>query len=271
MSRLNNNATGLGAQGSGRGWVGRAGGAPGRAGLGLALAAALGACGPGHGTDCLKSTGPVVTERRAVAPGLVTVKAFDNVDLRLVQDVETYAEVRAGQNLLSDIELRRAGNALEIVNTSACNWARSYDTPREVTLHLPRIRNVFLSGQGNVGTVGQFAQDTLFCHLVGAGDLDLNLQARYLNVDQYELGDMTLRGSADELLFTLGGAGRLFAQGLSLRRCYFRTTRDSDGDARVRATDVVSGTVAGNGTFFYGGRPTQVSIRVTGKGRQQAE
>ncbi|GAB3578157.1 head GIN domain-containing protein [Hymenobacter daeguensis] len=231
----------------------------------------LSTCGPGHGTDCLKSTGSIVTHRRAVEAGLVTVTAFDNVDLRLVQDAQTYAEVRAGENLIDDIVLTRKGNALEITNTSTCNWTRSYDSPREVTLHLPRLANLFLRGQGNVSTVGAFAQDTMFCHLIGAGDFDLSLQARYLNIDQYELGDFNLRGTAEELNFTLGGAGRLFAQGLALRRCYFTTTRDSDGDAHVRASDLVIGTVAGNGTVYYGGAPATVGIQVTGRGSKRAE
>ena len=71
--------------------------------------------------------------------------------------------------------------------------------------------------------------------------------------------------------FTLGGAGRLFAQGVALRRCYFTMTRDSDGDARVRATDIVGGTVAGTGTLYYGGPPAATDIRVTGKGGKKAE
>ena len=241
----------------------------GRAGLGLALT--LSACGPGHGGDCLKSTGSVVTQHREVAPGLVTVTAYDNLDLRLVQDLQTYAEVRAGENLQEDIKLTRNGNSLEITNTSTCNWARSYDTPREVTLHLPHITNVFLRGQGNGSTVGQFRQDTIFFHLVGAGDYNLNVQARQLYVDQYELGDITLQGSAEELNFTLGGSGRLFARELAARRCYFKMTRDSDGAAHVRATDLVGGIVAGTGTLYYSGPPALTDIKVTGKGGKKAE
>ena len=262
--------TSLRPQVSGLGWFG------GRwwlsqAALGMALVAGLAGCGPGHGTDCLKSTGPIVTQRREVAAGLVTVTAYDNLDLRLVQDPQTYAEVRAGENLQDDIKLTRNGNSLEIANTSACNWARSYDTPRVVTLHVPRITNVFLRGQGNGSTVGQFVQDTIFFHLIGAGDYDLNVQARQLFVDQYELGDITLHGSTEELNFTLGGSGRLFGQNLAARRCYFRMTRDSDGDAHVRAADIVGGTVAGNGTLYYGGPPALTDIKVTGKGGKKAE
>jgi hypothetical protein len=242
-----------------------------RAVVGVALAASLSTCSPGHGTDCLKSTGSIVTQRREVLPGLITVTAFDNVDLRLVQDTQTYAEVRAGENLISDIQLTRNGNALEITNTSTCNWARSYSTPREVTLHLPQITNVFLRGQGNVSTGGQFEQDTVFFHVVGAGDMDLTVKARQLYLDQYELGDLTVRGSAVEMNCTVGGSGRLFGQGITPRRCYFTTTRDSDGDAHVRGLDIVGGTVAGNGTLFYGGPPATTDIKVTGRGRAKTE
>ena len=257
-------------QGSGRGGFGKWNG-PARAALLVAGAAALSTCGPGHGTDCIKSTGSIITQRREVAPGLVTVFAYDNVDLRLVQDGQTYAEVRAGENLIGDIEFTRQGDALEIANTSRCNWARSYDSPREVTLHLPRITNVFLRGQGNLSTVGQFVQDTLFIHLVGAGDGDLTLKTRQLYMDQYELGDLTLHGSTEGLSFVLGGSGRLFAQGLTAQRCYFTMTRDSDGDAHVRATDAVGGTVAGTGTLYYSGPPTYTDIKVTGTGGKKAE
>jgi hypothetical protein len=221
-----------------------------RVGLGLALTVGLSTCGPGHGTDCIKSTGTIITQRREVAAGLVTVTAYDNVDLRLVQDSQTYAEVRAGENLIDDIEFTRKGDALEIANTSRCNWARSYDTPREVTLHLPNVTNLFLRGQGNVSTVGPFMQDQAFLHLIGAGDFDLNFQARYLFIDQYELGDFTLRGTADELNFTVGGSGRLFAQG---------------------PTDVLDGVVAGNGTLYYAGNPPGGGVRITGAGGKKQE
>ena len=262
--------TNLRPQVSGARWFGAMRGLV-RAGLGLGLAAGLSTCGPGHGDDCLKSTGRIITQRREITPGLLTVTAFDNVDLRLVQDSQTYAEVRTGENLIDDIEFKSSDNSLEISNTSRCNWARSYDTPREVTLHLPRITNVFLRGQGNGSTVGEFRQDTIFFHLIGSGDFDLTLNGTQVFLDLYELGDVTLRGTAQGLNFNLGGSGRLFAQGLATRRCYFTMTRDSNGSAHVRASEAVGGIVAGNGTLYYSGSPTFTDIRVTGNGRKQAE
>ena len=114
-------------------------------------------------------------------------------------------------------------------------------------------------------------QDTIFFHLVGAGNYDLTVQARQVFLDEYELGDITVRGSADEMNVTLGGSGRLFAQGITPKRCYFNLTRDSEGDAHVRATDAVAGYVRGTGTLYYGGPPAFTDIRVTGRGGSRPE
>ena len=235
------------------------------------LAAGLPACGPGHGADCLKSTGAVVTQRRAVARGLGEVRMYDNVDLRLVQDTATFAEVTAGEHLIDDIAFTRKGPLLEIANTSTCNWVRGYDTPRVVTLHVPRIGSVSLLGQGNIGTVGEFRQDTMFFHLTGAGDYDLQLRTRQLYFDQFELGDATLRGSTDELNFTLGGSGRLFAQDLPARRVFFHSNIGTTGDMHVRGTDVVGGYLTGYGNLYYSGAPTVLDVKRTGAGQAKAE
>ena len=243
----------------------------GRAGAALLAAATLSTCGPGHGTDCLKSTGSIVTERREVGRNLVTVTAYDNVDLTLVQDTATYAEVRAGKNLIADIALVRKGNALEITNSSTCNWTRSYDTPRQVTLHLPRVKNLFLRGTGNINTAAEWRQDTLFAHLVGGGNFDLNLRATQVYLDCYEIGDTFLRGTADNFNFTLGTEGRVFASALTAKVCFFRMVRDSNGDAHVRATETLGGVVAGQGTLFYSGSPPNKDVRVTGNGAAREE
>jgi hypothetical protein len=235
----------------------------------LALAASLSTCGPGHGTDCLTSTGPVTTERREMPAGLRSVSTYDNVDLILVQDATgaPYAEVRAGKNLLPDVQTSIVGDQLNISNTARCNWARSYDTPREVTLHVPSMTNVFLRGSGNISTSGPFQQDSIFFHLAGAGDFNLDVRSTYLWVDLYELGDVNLRGQTKDMLLTLGGNGRFFGADMLTRNCYFKTNLDSNGDAHVTATDLLTGPVRGNGTFYYSGNPRNTDIELTGHGQ----
>ena len=221
-------------------------------------------CGEGHETDCLKSTGPVVTRRRELAP-FHTLTTYDNVDVLLVQDTATYAEVRTGRNLQADIELKVQSGQLTIRNTSRCNWVRTYDTPRQLTLHLPRLTDLFLRGQGNVRTAGNFRADTIFCHLIGAGDFDLDLTSTYIGFDSYELGNIDLHGRTNEIHYTLGGSGSFRASGFQTRDFYFQSNPGSNGDAHIFVSNYLDSQHSGTGTLYYTGEPR--SVRLTGKGK----
>lgn len=243
------------------GWLGLRRGA-----LLLAGAASLAGCSDGHRLDCLKSTGGIVTQRRAVDRRTRSVEVYNNVDLTIVPDTATYAEVRAGEHVIDGLTLTaQTPGKLLIANANSCNWTRSYDAPFEVRLHIPHLTNIRQRGYGLVSTASRWTQDTLFVHLLGAGDVQLDVTSRYLWTDMYELGDMTLSGTATETHLTVGGSGFLFANDLAAKACYFQTTRTSLGDAHLRALDIIGGPHAGKGTLYYAGNPGLVSITGSGK------
>ena len=225
----------------------------------VAAGLALAACGAGHDADCLKSNGPVTTQRRALTRGLTDIVLYDNVDVTIVPDTATYAEVRAGKNVIDDITFEYQGpKRLLIRSTSRCNWVRSYDTPREVRLHLPYLKDIEQHGYGLVTTDGLLRQDTLFVHSSSTGGINLEVSSVYLFIDIYDAGDMTLRGTAEDFHPNLGSNGFLFASGLSTRYCYFRTYPTWVGDAHVRVSQNIGGTLDGTGTFYYTGSPTLI-------------
>jgi hypothetical protein len=195
----------------------------------LAAAFGLSTCGSGHEADCLKSNGAPTTQRRPIDRRVRSVVVYDNVDLIIVPDTATYAEVTAGEHVIDQLTFTyRNPQTLLLNNTSRCNFVRSYDTPREVRLHTPRLTNLEQRGYGTISTASRWAQDTLFVHLVG-------------------------------------GTGFLFASGLQARFCYFKTTRTSLGDAHVRATQNLGGTLDGKGTFYYAGMPSFIDVKGNGK------
>jgi hypothetical protein len=214
----------------------------------------------------LKSNGAVIKQRRAVDRRTRTVLVYDNVDLIIVPDTATYAEVRAGEHTIDGLTLTyQDARTLVLNNTNRCNWARSYNTPYEVRLHTPNISDVRQLGYGLISTASRWTQDTLFVHLVGAGDVQLDIASKYLYTDMYELGDMTLSGTANEFHTLVGGSGFLLAGGLATHACYLETTRTSIGDAHVQANQYLGGTVAGKGTLYYTGSPSSLDIKGAGK------
>jgi hypothetical protein len=231
----------------------------------LAGGLALASCSADHDTDCLKSNGTVVTQFRTVDRRMRTVVVYNNVDLTIVPDTATYAEVRAGENMQRDIEFSTPSGPQQLVikNTSRCNWVRSYDTPRQVRLHVAKRTTNFdieQYGYGLINTEGQWAQDTLFLRLWSTGDFNMNLRSTYLYVDSYDAGDMTLRGSAESFNPNFGSNGFLFASDLDTRYCYFYTYREWIGDMHVRSHQNLAGTLNGKGRLFYTGNPSLVGL-----------
>lgn len=236
----------------------------------LLLTAGLAGCGEDHETDCLKSSGKVTEERRELAPFHI-LRLYDNVEVTVVQDAETYATVRTGKNLQEDLELTQQDGTLTIHNTSRCNWIRRYDVPRQVTLHTPRLTDVFHVGERTLRSQGTFRQDTLFLHLSRAGDIEFDVESNFLWVDQYELGDMRLTGRTEQLVATVGDLGSLYAQGLQARRAQLDLDKLGDGDAHVTVTEYLGANVAGTGTLYYNGSVLQKNINVSGKARTVAQ
>ena len=236
-----------------------------RAGGWLALLALAG-CGSGHDTDCLKSNGAVVVQRRELPATLSAISLFDNVDVTIVPDTVNYAEVRAGENVLDDITFTLQGpTQLVIRNTSRCNWVRSYNTPREVRLHVRRLRDIEQRGYGLLTTASQFRQDTLFVHNYSTGDVNMDVRCQYLFADVYDAGDVTLRGTAREFHPNLGSNGFLFASDLQTTYCYYHFFRDNLGDAHVRVSGNLGGLHDGRGTLYYTGSPGYIETHGPGK------
>lgn len=234
------------------------------------LALLLAGCTKDHEGDCFKSNGQVTTERRALRPFHI-LRLYDNVEVTVVQDAETYAEVRTGENLQKDLELTERNGELTIRNTSRCNWVRRYDVPRQVTLHTPRLTDVFHIGEKTLRTQGAFRQDTLFLHIARAGDIEFEADSKFLWVDQYELGDLRLSGRTEQLVATVGDLGSLYAQGLRARRAQVALDKLGDGDARVLVTDYLEAYVEGRGTLYYNSSVVQKAVSVSGKGKAVAQ
>jgi hypothetical protein len=229
------------------------------------LAGTIGLGGCTAEVDCLKSNGAVVTQRRAVDRRTRIVLVYDNVDLTIVPDTATFAEVRAGAHVIDGLALTtQDARTLVLRNTNRCNWTRSYNTPYEVRLHTPRLTDVRQLGYGLISTASHWTQDTLFVHLLGAGDVQLDVSSKYLWTDMYELGDMTLSGTAEVFHPLVGGSGFLFAGGLAARTCFFESTHASLGDAHLHATEHLGGPVVGKGTLYYTGNPSSLDLKGTG-------
>ena len=224
----------------------------------------LSGCQKENAFDCLKSTGSIVTETRPLSP-FRTIKVFDNLKVTIVADTVHFAEVKAGDNLQENILTEVKSGELWISNINKCNWVRSYHKPLEVRVHVKSLLNVFHDGDATVSTANTLPADTIFLHLTGAGDLDLELNTQTIWLDMYELGSNKLRGSSHNLDGLVMGLGKLEAAGLKCRTVSL--DMGSEGYAKVNAEQKLSANITGNGNVYYLNQPAEIYRTGAGKGK----
>jgi hypothetical protein len=224
----------------------------------------LTSCQKENAFDCLKSTGRIITENRPLPP-FRTIKVFDNLKVTIVADTVHFAEVKAGDNLQKNILTEVKNGELWLSNINKCNWVRSYHKPLEVRVHVKSLLNIFHDGDAAVNTENTLPADTLFLHLTGAGDLDLEVNTRTIWLDMYEFGNLTLRGSSPNLDGLVMSFGKLEAAELKCQTVSLEM--GSEGYAKVQAEQKLSANISGNGNVYYLNQPAEIYRTGNGKGK----
>jgi hypothetical protein len=133
-----------------------------------------------------------------------------------------------------------------------------------VRITTPELREVRLSGAGQVHSEGPLQVEDLALRLSGAGRLALELAGRRVQARLSGAGAVELSGNVEELEIRLSGAGAVRAEGLQARRVLIRTS--GAGECRVQAAETLQAEVSGAGSVRYRGTP-RVESRITGVGR----
>jgi hypothetical protein len=197
---------------------------------------------------------------------------FHSVDLRslgrvvLVSGPEQKVEVEAEEDLQSRVRTEVQGGVLMI----GLRWwlgallrvPELADVVVRVTV--PELREIRLSGAGQVRSEGPLRVGDLDLRLSGAGRLLLELTAERVLARLSGAGAVELSGTAAELEIRLSGAGAVQAERLEARRVRIRAS--GAGECRVQAAETLEAEVSGAGSVRYRGNP-RIDSRITGVGR----
>ncbi len=224
----------------------------------------LGGCQKENAFDCFKSTGAIKTETRPLPP-FRTLRVFDNLEVTIVADHETYAEVAAGDNLLENIETKVENGELSVRNINKCNWVRNYDKPLKVRLHVAKLKDIFHDGDGLLRSENTLPCDTLFLHITGAGDTDFLLNTESVWLDMYELGEVRLSGNNRFLTAYVLSQGSLKAKDLKSQEAFVKTTWL--GHAYLTVDQTLQAEIIGPGNVYYYGTPPNIQTSGNGTGK----
>lgn len=225
------------------------------------LALGLGGCQWGE-MGHLEGNGRALDQRMALAPVSRVTAAFPGL-LRVAPGSESALKLSGDENLLPYLEVKQEGEALEIRVKRGTKIEPN--TPLELTLTLPTLREVALAGVTQ-GELGAFEGDRLELSLAGAGDMKTGaLHYRELVGNLAGAGSLRLgQGEVERVEYNLAGVGEVSGAGLQAREAEVNIA--GAGDVALRASERLDVNIAGAGDVRYTGSP-RLTQQIIGQGR----
>ncbi|MEC7752653.1 MULTISPECIES: head GIN domain-containing protein [Roseivirga] len=176
--------------------------------------------------------------------------------------------VEADGETLEEVITEVRGNRLSISSRSRRSWFSWGDrgTGRvNVYITVRDLREVVVSGAGDV--IGQrlIKTDDLRLSISGSGDIELEVDAKTIQSKISGSGNIDLKGSAQEASLGISGSGKYYAE--SLKADDYNITITGSGRASVAVFGELEVRISGSGSVYYSGQPTGVNTSVSGSGR----
>jgi hypothetical protein len=232
--------------------------------LALLVSLMLPACGCMHlGHDCIEGTGKTNTESR-------NLRDFKGVDLRIAGNAEVTmgpnfeVTVQAEESLLPHVKTTIEDGTL-IIDSKEC-----FHTGKQIVVRvtLPELRNLELSGSGDIKGMNALNGDKMYIALTGSGSIDAEIAATVVRTVLAGSGDVMLRGKAKDHEIKIAGSGDVHAGEFATDNTTARIS--GSGNCELRAAQLLRASISGSGNVYYRGHPNKVESQVSGSGEVKA-
>lgn len=193
--------------------------------------------------DRIVGSGRIISENRIVSnTNFTEIRVEGSMNVNVIQGDSVKIVAKDFENILSSLETRVVGNTL-VIDYQDHTWISN--SAGEITVTMPKLSNVEMSGSGDIGTVGNFRFDDLNLLISGSGNFSFT-------------------GSAKNMNAKISGSGNIRAFNMPTENATVKIS--GSGDMQVNVTRQLDATISGSGDIVYKGTPS-VNSRVTGSGR----
>jgi hypothetical protein len=215
--------------------------------------------------DCIKGTGDIEKEKRAVAD-FTSIEVNDNIYVTLTQDTVNSLEVEAGKNILPLIKATVDGGMLKVENDNKCNWVRSYKKEIHMYVHVKDLRNITSYSTQNITSTNAISSESIEILNYFNGDISVTIDAEKSFTKQMGAGgDITVSGHSGFNYVFSQGYGPVRLENLDSDSAMVWQKGTSDIYISVRNTlDVQIDYI---GSVYYAGNPVIEQRPSAGSGR----
>lgn len=214
--------------------------------------------------DCIKRTGKIITESRALS-GFDRLYVEDDVNVFLTQDSMFSVKVEAGENIVPLIKTEVNGRMLTIKNNNRCNWTRSYDKPLNVYISMPTFDLITSDGTGKITGLNPITTDSFYVETQNSGDIELLINNRVMMTRMHGSGDVILNGKTNNHNCDIGGTGYLKCANLITGYTYVHSY--TLGECYVRCASRIDCKIDYKGNIYCYGNPAYVVKVINNSGQ----
>ena len=213
-------------------------------------------------TDCVESTGPIVTKNFAVTP---FTRLFVNQGIEvIIKQGPTYQVlVSTGKNLIDDIDVTQDASTLYLKDNTTCNWVRDFGQTK-ILITAPNIENIYSKTDRNISSDGvllypvlrlyAFDQESDGLNGAGSGDFYLAVNNSQLVVETNTVARFYISGATDEALFNFySGDARIESQNLNAQN--IKVFHRGSNDMIVRPIQKIEGKLFSTGNIILKNNP----------------
>lgn len=213
----------------------------------------------------VKGNGNTITENRSVG-GYDGVSLSGWFDVELVSGSVGEITLRGEENLLEHVITEVKDGVLRIKTEKGYNLQPSSWNGGGILITVPvdELREVTLSGSGDIRGKTRIRADRFHTGMSGSGDISLELDADEVEASLSGSGDIALSGSADRVEIRISGSGDVKAYDLEAN--HVEATVSGSADIRVTANESLTARVSGSGDIHYRGNPSKVDSKSSGSG-----
>jgi hypothetical protein len=222
----------------------------------LALALTLISC------NKITGKGDVIAEKRSIT-GFTAISLSMEGDVHFTPDTVYLVEVDAQQNILDVIETNVEGSTLVLKIQD--NTILGKHEPIRFYIHAPSVKDLDISGSGNIYTSPVMSQPELGFNISGSGSTNISeVMCHQLNGRISGSGNITgSAGTTDYETLTISGSGNMNFLDVIADTVYVNIS--GSGDAKVNAVKFLDVTISGSGNVRYDGNPI-ISQHISGSG-----
>jgi len=203
-----------------------------------------------------------------------TVRDFDEISMRVggkvlvTQGDKNEVILEGDEELLEKIETEVRGGRLNIKSKrNNWGWWRNGRNRGRLTVYVTvkELKGAYISGSGDIISQNTIKTDDFTASIAGSGDIEMDLEAEYVESKISGSGNIELQGKTDRARLSISGSGKYMAEKLVAGDYYVSMSGSGRGSINVDGGDL-DVRISGSGKIYYMGKPSSVNSSVSGSG-----